>query len=44
MKFFNQLELATQQGKEYLLTAPIINRCLQGDISLDDYVAFLSQA
>lgn len=44
MTFFNQLELATQKGREYLLSAPIIHRCLQGDISLDDYVAFLSQA
>lgn len=44
MTFFNQLELATQKGREYLLSAPIIHRCLKGDISLEDYVAFLSQA
>ncbi len=44
MTFFNQLQKETENGRHYLLSAPIINRCLQGNISMDDYVAFLSQA
>jgi len=44
MQFFNRLVEATEIEKSYLLSAPIIARCLRGDINLDDYVAFLVQA
>jgi hypothetical protein len=42
--FHQQLIAATVQERDYLLAAPIIHRCFHGDISLDDYVAFLQQA
>ncbi len=44
MTFYQQLQDATQKEREYLLGAPIIAACLSGNISLDDYVAFLTQA
>ena len=44
MSFYEQLKQQTVQEREMLLAAPIIQRCLQGDICLDDYVAFLQQA
>ncbi len=42
--FHQQLMAATVQERDYLLAAPIIHRCFHGDISIDDYVAFLQQA
>jgi len=42
--FHQQLIAATVQERDYLLAAPIIHRCFHGDISIDDYVAFLQQA
>ncbi len=44
MSFHQQLIDATQAERDYLLSAPIIHRCFHGEISLDDYVAFLQQA
>lgn len=44
MKFFDRLKQQTSAEQQYLLSAPIIERCFKGDICLDDYVAFLQQA
>lgn len=44
MKFFDSLVSQTEQNRQELLSAPIIARCLNGDIDTDDYVAFLVQA
>ncbi|MCC2617082.1 iron-containing redox enzyme family protein [Aestuariibacter halophilus] len=44
MLLYQRLEHETQQAREYLLSAPIIQRCFRGDIDLNDYVAFLQQA
>lgn len=44
MKFYERLQNETQEERNYLLSSPIIGRCMSGDITLDDYVEFLSQA
>lgn len=44
MKFMARLEAETQKDRNYLLSSPIINRSLSGDVTLQDYVAFLTQA
>src|SRR5210317_2196066 len=44
MSFYQRLLAETEQERNTLLSAPIFIRCFQGDISLDDYVAFLTQA
>lgn len=44
MSFFNTLKQSTEADKALLYQAPIINRALSGEVSLDDYVAFLTQA
>jgi len=44
MSFMERLERETQDDRNYLLSSPIIGRCLGGDISMQDYVAFLAQA
>ena len=44
MSFYQRLLAETEQERNTLLSAPIFVRCFQGDISLDDYVAFLTQA
>ena len=44
MKFMEKLQNETSEDREFLLSSPIIDRCLSGDITLYDYVAFLSQA
>jgi len=44
MKFFDTLISQTEQDRQELLSAPIIARCLQGQIEVDDYVAFLVEA
>lgn len=44
MNFYDQLQTRTEADREHLFTAPIITRCLHGDITLADYVAFLAQA
>jgi len=42
--FFARLQTETEQARNHLLSAPIINRCMTGDITLHDYGAFLLQA
>ncbi len=44
MNFFEKLQNETAQERQYLLSSPIIRRCMTGEITLDDYVAFLTQA
>ena len=44
MTFYQRLLAETEQERNSLFTAPIITRCFQGEISLADYVAFLTQA
>ena len=44
MPFFDTLQLETTTARSHLLSAPIINRALSGDITLEDYLAFLTQA
>ncbi len=44
MSFYQQLQNQTESGREFLLSAPIFARVSQGDISVNDYVSFLSQA
>jgi pyrroloquinoline quinone (PQQ) biosynthesis protein C len=44
MSFMDRLNSATEDDREYLLSSPIIHRCMTGDIALHDYVAFLTQA
>lgn len=44
MSFYQQLTADTDQQRRELLGAPIISRCFEGDITLDDYVGFLVQA
>lgn len=44
MSLYERLLNETKQQKDYLLSAPIIERCFKGDIQTNDYVAFLTQA
>jgi long-chain acyl-CoA synthetase len=44
MNFFATLNEQTRQQRQQLLAAPIIGRALAGQISLGEYVQFLSQA
>lgn len=44
MNFYQRLAAETAAAQQYLLGAPVIARCFSGDITLDDYVAFLVQA
>lgn len=44
MNFMDRLNSETADDREYLLSSPIIHRSLSGDITLHDYVAFLTQA
>lgn len=44
MTFFKKLVSETEQERMGLLSAPIVERCLTGEISMDDYIAFLCQA
>lgn len=44
MNFFDKLKATTEPERQYLLSAPIMKRCFEGDITLPDYAAFLSQA
>jgi pyrroloquinoline quinone (PQQ) biosynthesis protein C len=42
--FIDDLRCDTASDREFLLTAPVIRRCLSGDIDRELYVAFLTQA
>lgn len=44
MTFMDRLNEETRDDRDYLLNAPIIDRSLRGDIAMQDYVAFLTQA
>ena len=44
MNFYDQLQDATSSQRATLFSAPIIDRALKGEVSLDQYVAFLTQA
>ena len=44
MKLYDRLLTETTAEKDYLLSAPIIQKCFAGQINNDDYIAFLSQA
>ena len=42
--FYLRLQQETVQEREYLLSSPLITAALQGEITRDEYVAFLGQA
>jgi pyrroloquinoline quinone (PQQ) biosynthesis protein C len=44
MRFFPELQKQTESARLGLLSAPIIQGCLRGDVSLASYVAFLTEA
>jgi pyrroloquinoline quinone (PQQ) biosynthesis protein C len=44
MSFYQRLQTETAEARQHVLRAPIIARCFQGQIVLDDYVGFLVQA
>ncbi|WP_122572767.1 TenA family transcriptional regulator [Pseudomonas viridiflava] len=44
MSFFQTLQDATQQERETLFNLPVIRQALKGQVSLESYRAFLSQA
>ena len=44
MSFHTQLLQQTEQARMGLLSAPIIQGCLRGEVSLPSYVAFLREA
>ena len=45
MTFFNRLQQETQTERNYLLSAPLIQRCMSvGQFSLQEYIEFLTQA
>lgn len=44
MPFFPQLLQETEAARQGLLSAPIIQGCLRGEVSLPSYVAFLTEA
>jgi pyrroloquinoline quinone (PQQ) biosynthesis protein C len=44
MSFYEYLTAATAAERAHLLAAPAINACLQGEVSLATYLAFLQQA
>jgi pyrroloquinoline quinone (PQQ) biosynthesis protein C len=44
VSFYHRLVNETAHGRQYLLSAPIIDRVFKGDITLDDYISFLVQA
>lgn len=44
MKFYAKLQDATQQAREELFSIPFMQAGMNGDISLQSYVAFLTQA
>jgi len=44
MEFFKQIQQETQKEQGYLLSSPIITQCMQGQVSMDGYIGFLTQA
>ena len=44
MKFFQRLKEQTENDRLALYSAPIINRTLSGEVALEEYIAFLTEA
>lgn len=44
MSFFQRLQSETASQREQFFSAPIIQQCLSGQVTLQDYVAFLTEA
>lgn len=44
MKFHEQLARDTASDRDFLLSAPVIQRCLSGEVTRQLYLAFLTQA
>ena len=44
MTFYEELQQATTAERNTLLSVPIIGKALQGQVTLDQYLAFLTQA
>ncbi len=44
MSFFDELQAATAQERQALFNVPVIREALAGEVSLDNYRAFLAQA
>lgn len=44
MNFYDRLQQETENERNYLLASPIIHDAMSGNITLDQYVAFLEQA
>lgn len=44
MAFYEELQQATAAERNALLSVPIIGRALQGKVTRDEYIAFLTQA
>lgn len=44
MSFFTELQARTEAGRQYLFAAPILQRGTRGEVTRDEYVAFLCQA
>ena len=44
MSFYEQLAAATASERDYLLSSPIITKCMCGDVTCESYLAFLGQA
>ncbi|MBC5784897.1 iron-containing redox enzyme family protein [Ramlibacter sp. USB13] len=44
MSFFHRLVRETEAARQGLLSAPIIQGCLRGEVSVPSYVAFLTEA
>lgn len=44
MSFFDTLQMQTAQERQVLFAVPVIREALAGEVSLDNYIAFLTQA
>lgn len=44
MPFFEQLVFQTQSDRQRLVSAPIVQACLRGEVGFESYLAFLEQA
>lgn len=44
MSFYSRLQEQTAGGRDYVTSAPLVQRAINGSITLDEYVAYLCQA
>ncbi|MDQ5908988.1 MAG: hypothetical protein QG599_1082, partial [Pseudomonadota bacterium] len=44
MNFFQHIQTQTTAEREYLLSSPIIQQAMVGQVSLHSYIAFLTEA